>query len=92
MINQTTPRKLYLSISLLETKMFNKLFNKNKENADDVFFEKVMERYRKNEKVDDYILDMFKNENKETLNNRYTKAIKHVEKEVEIKIFFNGVK
>lgn len=70
--------------------MFNNIFKKNKKNADDVFFEKVMDRYRKNEKVDDYILDMFKNENKETLNKRYNKAIQQVEEESEIKLFFSG--
>jgi len=70
--------------------MFNNLFKKNKKNADDAFFEKVMDRYRKNEKVDDYILDMYKNESKETLNKRYSKAIKQVEEESEIKLFLSG--
>ncbi len=71
--------------------MFNKIFKKNSIKEDDLFFEKVMDRYKKNEKVDQYIVDMFKNETKDSLNKRFNTAIKNVEKENEYNCLFKKV-
>lgn len=50
-----------------------------------------MDRYKKNEKVDQYIVDMFKNETKDSLNKRFNTAIKNVEKENEYNCLFKKV-
>lgn len=59
--------------------MFKKIFNKK--SKEDIFFEKVIKRYKINDKVDDHILEMFKNETRETINLRFSKAIEQLKKE-----------
>lgn len=59
--------------------MFKKIFNKK--SKEDIFFEKVIKRYKINDKVDDHILEMFKNETRETINLRFSKAIQQLKKE-----------
>ena len=53
--------------------MFKNFFNKK--SKEDIFFEKVIKRYKRNDKIDDHILEMFKNETRETINLRFSKAI-----------------
>lgn len=60
--------------------MFKKIFNKK--SKEDIFFEKVIKSYKRNDKVDDHILEMFKNETRETINLRFSKAIEQLKKKI----------
>lgn len=72
--------------------MLNNLFKKLKKDAEQVFFERVMKRYRYNKETEPFIKEMFKNETRETLNARFAKAIEEVQKEHTLVSLFKSEK
>lgn len=61
--------------------MIINLLKKLKKDPEEIFFQRVMKRYHSNKENEPFITEMFKNENRETLNARFSKAIEEVQKE-----------